>query len=115
MTKELQLRGTRLDGKKKKILLAAGAAALGILGIAFLASLLLRVDMDQAREIALSAAGGGDIVGQSVDREGFWNEYSFQISNNGAWYEVELDSFGQVTELESGWDRDWSHGRWDWD
>ena len=49
MTKELQLRGTRLDGKKKKILLAAGAAALGILGIAFLASLLLRVDMDQAR------------------------------------------------------------------
>ena len=99
MTKELQLRGTRLDGKKKKILLAAGAAALGILGIAFLASLLLRVDMDQAREIALSTAGGGDIVGQSVDREGFWNEYSFQISNNGTWYEVELDSFDQVTEL----------------
>lgn len=54
-------------------------------------------------------------MGQSVDREGFWNEYSFQISNNGTWYEVELDSFGQVTELESDWDRDWSHGRWDWD
>ena len=71
--------------------------------------------MDRAREIALSAAGGGDIVGQGVDREGFWNEYSFQISNNGTWYEVELDSFGQVTELESDWDRDWSHGRWDWD
>ena len=83
MTKELQLRGTQLDGKKKKILLAAGAAVLGIAGIVFLASLLLRVDMDRAREIALSAAGGGEIVGQSVDREGFWNEYSFQISNNG--------------------------------
>ncbi|MBM6681965.1 hypothetical protein [Pseudoflavonifractor capillosus] len=115
MTKELQLRGTQLDGKKKKILLAAGAAVLGIAGIVFLASLLLRVDMDHAREIALSAADGGEIVGQSVDREGFWNEYSFQISNNGTWYEVELDSFGQVTELESGWDQSWDYDRWDWD
>ena len=68
---------------------------LGICVIAFLASLLLRVDMDHAGR-SLSAAGGrGEIVGQSVDREGFWNEYSFQVSNNGTWYEVELDSFGQ--------------------
>ena len=115
MTKELQLRGTQLGGKKKKIFLAAGAAVLGIAGIVFLASLLLQVDMDRAREIALSAAGGGKIVGQSVDREGFWTEYSFQISNDGAWYEVELDSFGQVTELESDWDRGWSQNRWDRD
>ena len=115
MTKELQLREARLGKEKKRVLLIAGAVVLGIAVIAFLASLLLRVDMDHAREIALSAAGGGEIVGQSVDREGFWNEYSFQISNNGAWYEVELDSFGQVTELESDWDRGWGQSRWDWD
>lgn len=115
MTKELQLREARLGKEKKRVLLIAGAVVLGIAVIAFLASLLLRVDMDHAREIALSATGGGEIVGQSVDREGFWNEYSFQISNNGTWYEVELDSFGQVTELESGWDQSWDYDRWDWD
>ena len=114
MTKELQLREARLGKGKKRVLLIAGAVVLGIAVIAFLTS-LLRVDMDHAREIALSAAGGGEIVGQSVDREGFWNEYSFQISNNGAWYEVELDSFGQVTELESGLDQSWDYDRWDWD
>ena len=115
MTKELQLREARLGKGKQRVLLIAGAVVLGIAVIAFLASLLLRVDMDRAREIALSAAGGGEIVGQSVDREGFWNEYSFQISNNGAWYEVELDSFGQVTELESGGDQSCDYDRWDWD
>ena len=55
MTKELQLREARLG---KRVLLIAGAVVLGIAVIAFLASLLLRVDMDHAREIALSAAGG---------------------------------------------------------
>ena len=115
MTKELQLREARLGKGKKRALLIAGAVVLGIAVIVFLASLLLRVDVDHARELALSAAGGGEIVGQSVDREGFWNEYSFQISNNGAWYEVELDSFGRVTELESNWNHNGGQDRWDWD
>ena len=58
MTKELQLREARLGKGKKRVLLIAGAVVLWIAAIAFLASLLLRVDMDHAREIALSAAGG---------------------------------------------------------
>lgn len=115
MTKELQLRSKQWMGGKKKVLLAAGGAVLGLGALAFLASLMLRVDLDGAREIALTAAGGGEIVEQSVDREGFWNEYSFQITNNGAWYEIELDGFGRITELESSWNQNRGHGRWDWD
>ena len=58
MTKELQLRKAPLGKGKKNGLLIAGAVVRGIAVIAFLASHLLRVDMDRAREIALSATDG---------------------------------------------------------
>lgn len=111
MTKELQLPGKAQAGKHRQTILIAGIVILGVLAAAFLGSLLLRVDEAEAREIALSAVGGGQVIGQSVDREGLWNEYSFRISNNGTWYEVEVDGFGTVTELESDWDRE----DWHWD
>ena len=111
MTKELQLRGAQFDGKKKRILLIGVAAVLGVAILAAVASVLLQVDAERAREIARSAAGGGEIVGQSIDQEGLWREYSFQILNNGTWYEVELDSFGRVTELDQDWER--GAERWD--
>ena len=111
MTKELQLRGTQFDGKKKRILLIGVAAVLGVAILAAAASVLLQVDAERAREIARSAVGGGEIVGQSIDQEGLWREYSFQISNNGTWYEVELDGFGRITELDQDWE--WGAGHWD--
>ena len=118
MTTQLRLPQRRLSGTKRILFLVAGVV-LGLALVGFAASLLLRVSAERAREIALSATGGGQVMAQSIDREGFWNEYSFQISNNGAWYEVEVDSFGTVTELESSWDSDvaggwrgmnWGHG-----
>ena len=113
MTKALQLPGKgRINGKKRIPLIAAGAV-LGIGFIAFLISLLLRVDLEGARQTALNAVGGGQIVGQSVDREGFWSEYSFQIAHDNARYEVEVASFGNLTELESDWDTHWEWGDWD--
>lgn len=113
MTKELQLPRKQFRGKKRIVLLV-GAVVLGLALVGFLASLLLRVSVERAREIALSAAGGGQVMAQSVDREGFWSEYSFEISNNGVWYEVEVNSFGHVTELESSQFDGWEKG-WHWD
>ena len=66
------------------------------------ADLALRVDAAQAQEAALAAAGGGEVVGQEIDQEGPWNEYSFDIVNGDVWYEVEVNAFGRVTGLESG-------------
>ena len=98
----------QLSGKKK-ILAIAAICVVGIAGIAFAASLLLRVDVIRAREIALAASGGGEVVGQEIDREGLWNEYSFHIRNGDTRYEVEIDPFGAVSGLESGpaYGRDW--------
>ena len=98
----------QLSGKKK-ILAIAAICVVGIAGIAFAASLLLRVDVIRAREIALVASGGGEVVGQEIDREGLWNEYSFHIRNGDTRYEVEIDPFGAVAGLESGpaYGRDW--------
>ena len=40
-------------------------------------------------------------MGQEIDQEGLWNEYSFDIMNGDTWYEVEVNAFGRVTGLES--------------
>ena len=56
----------------------------------------------QAQQIALDAAGGGEIVSQEVSSEGLWNEYSYGIVNGDTWYDIEISGFGNVTEVESG-------------
>ena len=61
-----------------------------------------RVDAVRAQEVALAAAGGGEVIAQEIDREGLWNEYSYDIRNGETWYEVEVNAFGAVTGLESG-------------
>ena len=95
--------------KKARTLIIAGAAAVVVLLAVFIGSLVLRVDVAQAREAALAAVGGGEIVGQEIDQEGLWSEYSFDIRSGDTWYEVELNAFGRVTGLESGQ----GYGHWD--
>ena len=84
-----------------RTLLFIGIAAIVVLAAVLVASLVLSVNVAEAREIALATAGGGEIVGQEIDREGLWNEYSFDIMNGDMWYEVEINAFGSVTGLES--------------
>ena len=86
---------------KKLVGIAVGAvAALAVIALA--ASLVLRVDSAEARQIALDAAGGGEVVSQEVSREGLWNEYSYKIVNGDTWYDIEVSGFGHITEMESG-------------
>ena len=87
--------------KKVRALIIAGAAVVVVLVAVLVGSLALRVDVTEARETALAAAGGGEVVGQEIDQEGLWNEYSFDIMNGDMWYEVEVNAFGRVTSLES--------------
>lgn len=90
----------KLSGKSRALVIA-GAAVVVVLVIGLVASLVLRVDVVKAREIALATVGGGEIVGQEIDQEGLWSEYSFDILNGETRYEVELNAFGSVTSLES--------------
>ena len=96
--------------RRARALTLAGLAAAAVLIAILLGSLVLRVDSVRAREIALAAAGGGEILGQEIDREGFWNEYSFDILNGDTWYEVEVNAFGSITGLESSRG---GYGHWD--
>lgn len=70
--------------------------------VAVVAIFALRVDSAEARQIALNAAGGGEIVTQEVSSEGLWNEYSYGIVNGDTWYDIEVSGFGNITEMESG-------------
>lgn len=86
---------------KKLVGIVIGAvAALAV--IALVAVFALRVDSAEARQIALDAAGGGEVVSQEVSSEGLWNEYSYGIVNGDTWYDIEVSGFGNVTEMESG-------------
>lgn len=87
--------------KKVRALVMAGSVVVVVLAAVLIGSLVLRVDVAKARETALAAAGGGEIMGQEIDQEGLWNEYSFDIVNGNTWYEVEVNAFGRVTGLES--------------
>lgn len=101
-----------LTGKMRTLVIAGGAAA-AVLVVVLIGSLVLRAGVDDAREAALSAAGGGEVIGQEIDQEGLWNEYSFDILNGDTWYEVEVNAFGWVTGLESERGGYWNGGHWD--
>ena len=101
-----------LSGKIRALIIA-GIAVVVVLAVVLIGSLVLRADVVQAREAALAAVGGGEVVGQEIDREGLWNEYSFTITNGDAWYEVDVNAFGSVTGLESGRGGYGNYGHWD--
>ena len=86
-----------------KKLVGIGVGAVAVLAVlALVAIFALRVDSAEARQIALDAAGGGEVVSQETSSEGLWNEYSYQIVNDDTWYDIEISGFGNITELESG-------------
>ena len=86
-----------------KKLVGIGVGAVAVLAVlALVAIFALRVDSAEARQIALDAAGGGEVVSQETSSEGPWNEYSYQIVNGDTWYDIEISGFGNITELESG-------------
>lgn len=74
--------------------------ALAVVGVA--AVMLLRIDAAEAQQIALETAGGGEVRSQEISNEGLWNEYSFEIVNGDSWYDIEINGFGTVTEMETG-------------
>ena len=86
---------------KKLVGIIVGAVVV-LAVIALAAIFALRVDSAEAQQIALNAAGGGEIVSQEVSSEGLWNEYSYGIVNGDTWYDIEVSGFGNVTEMESG-------------
>lgn len=102
----------RLSGKVRPLILAGSAVAVVLVAV-LIGSLVLRVDVVEARETALAAAGGGEVMGQEMEQEGLWREYSFDILNGDMWYEVEVNAFGQVTGLESS--RNGYGSYYDWD
>lgn len=85
---------------KKLVGIGVGAAA-ALAVVALAAVFALRVDSAEARQIALDAAGGGEVVAHEVSSEGLWNEYSYEIVNGDTWYDIEVSGFGSVTEMES--------------
>ena len=85
----------------KKARIAAISSIAVIAVIAFAAALAMRTDVTKAQNAALAAAGGGEIISQEVENEWLWSEYSFDIMNGDTWYEVEVNTFGKVTGLES--------------
>ena len=102
----------KLSGKVR-VLILAGIGVVVVLAAVLVGSLVLRVDVTKAREAALAAAGGGEVVGQEIDQEGLWSEYSFDILNGSTWYEVEVNAFGTVTSLESSQGGYRSYEHWD--
>ena len=101
----------KLSGKVRTLVIA-GIVVVAVLVTGLIGSLAVRVDVAEARETALAAAGGGEVVGQEIDQEGLWNEYSFDIMNGDTWYEVEVNAVGRVTGLESG-QGGYATGSWD--
>lgn len=99
--------------KSIRVLILAGVGLLAVAAAIFIGALAMRVDVSKARESALAAAGGGEVIGQEIDQEGLWNEYSFDIMSGDTWYEIEVNAFGQVTSLESSRGGSGSYGHWD--
>ena len=63
-----------------------------------------RIDSHEAQNIALERSGGGKIVASEISKDILWNEYSYTIQNGNQWYDIEVNGFGNVEEIESGID-----------
>ena len=70
--------------------------------VALILIMSLKIDSFEAQDIALKKSNGGEIVSEEISHEGLWNEYSYKIINGDKWYSIEIDGFGNITELETG-------------
>ena len=86
----------------KKRIVTAVIVLMVLCAAAVAAVFILRIDAGEARQIALDAAGGGEVIRQEVSSEGLWNEYSYVIVNGDTWYDIEITGFGSIEEMESG-------------
>ena len=68
-----------------------------------------RIDSQEAQNIALEQAGGGKIVAQEIDKGLLLNEYSYTVQNGDNWYQVDINGFGNVEEVESGTGDGWKY------
>jgi len=71
--------------------------------------LIQRIDSQEAQNIALEQAGGGKIVAQEIDKGLLLNEYSYTVQNGENWYQVDINGFGNVEEVESGTGDSWKY------
>ena len=93
---------------KKGIGFAIGGIV--ILVVIFVSFVLVqKIDSQEAQNIALEQAGGGEIVAQEISKEFLWNEYSYTVQNGDTWYEIEIDGFGNVEGIESGTGDGWKY------
>ena len=68
-----------------------------------------RIDSQEAQNIALEQAGGGKIVAQEIEKGLLLNEYSYTVQNGENWYQVDINGFGSVEEVESGTGDGWKY------
>ena len=73
-----------------------------LLTILFIGIINLRINNIEAQNIALQKTGGGEIINEKIDIDGLLNDYSYTIRNGENWYNIEINSFGKITEFENG-------------
>lgn len=86
----------------KKWIGIAVAVVIVLVVAAGIAVFALRIDPAEAQQIALDTAGGGEVVAQEVSNEGLWNEYEYTIVNGDKWYNISINGFGFIEEMEQG-------------
>ena len=84
-----------------------GIVVLVVIFVSF--ALMQKIDSQEAQNIALEQAGGGEIVAQEISKEFLWNEYNYTVKNGDKWYEIEIDGFGNVEEIKSGTGDGWQY------
>ena len=82
---------------------------IGVIVIFVAVVLTQRIDSQEAQNIALEQAGGGEIVAQEIDKGFLLDEYSYTVQNGDNWYQVDINGFGNVEEVESGIDDGWKY------
>ena len=82
---------------------------IGVIVILVAIVMTQRIDSQEAQNIALEQAGGGEIVAQEIDKGFLLDEYSYTVQNGDNWYQVDINGFGNVEEVESGIGDGWKY------
>ena len=82
---------------------------IGVIVILVAVVMTQRIDSQEAQNIALEQAGGGEIVAQEIDKGFLLDEYSYTVQNGDNWYQVDINGFGNVEEVESGTGDGWKY------